>query len=133
MEESNNDNNTLTGWQKDSGWRRYIPSWIWNEIQITDPRPFIGWELNDEGMPWFVMKEFVRGVGAIESMGIVKAWDDSATGLFHQRDWTSSGTPFVTEGETYWSGWWFQFREDAEKFLELHDLHVVFIDSVLQK
>lgn len=114
------DNSTFSGWRKCSGWRRYIASWIFTDFQLARPRPFIGWELNSEGDPWFVMMEHVRSRNGRQSFGIAKDWDDDAQGLFYYRDWTSSATPFAGDGDLYWSGWWFQFHEDAKRFLNIY-------------
>lgn len=61
--------------------------------------------------------EYTRGPedSDIESREICLPFDNVAQGLFYQRDWTSNGIPFVREETYYLSGWWYQFREDAEK------------------
>lgn len=119
---SDQENSTFSGWRKCSGWRRNIPAWIWYDISLTKPRPYVGWETDDKGNPWFVMMEHTRRGDdfEVESREIAVKWDGEATGLFYQRDWTRSSLLFCSEGELYWSGWWFQFRCDAEKFLDIY-------------
>lgn len=117
MTERNSKN--FTQWRNDSGWRRSLSSWIWHTISLNKP-PYLGWEIGADDMPHFIMLEHVRGPEGsdVESHEMRIAFDDVSQGLFYNRDWTKYGSPFVAPGETYWSGWWFQFKEDAEKFQE---------------
>jgi hypothetical protein len=99
------------------GWRRYVLSWIRSAIEIGG---WLGWDVDLTGTPPFVLLEHTRDKSKTqtESESILREFDDLATGLFGFRDWTSSGLPFVNNEEKYWSGWWFQFREDAKNFQE---------------
>lgn len=51
------------------------------------------------------------------SLDISREFDDIAVGRFYSRDWTRSGSPFVSKGDVYDAGWWFQKREDAHTFI----------------
>ena len=108
---------SFTNWINDSGYRRYIPSWIWHQIKLTKPN-FLGWETDEDGNPWFVMIEHLHksDEDEIESKELRIKYDRFSSGLFYQRDWSSSGLPFIHENDLYWSGWWFQFKNDAERF-----------------
>ena len=57
-------------------------------------------------------------VGAKLSHPLMVMTDNSIVGRFYSRDYTSSGLPFVNEDEVYWSGYWFEFRHDAEFFMK---------------
>lgn len=108
-------------WSKKSGWRRKLPFDIWNFIGLTEHHQYVGWDTIEHNSPPFIMLEHIRGSNKddIESTRMAEKFDDICGGLFYQRHWSSSGIPICREGECYWSGWWFQFKDDAEKFKEL--------------
>lgn len=107
---------SLFGKRNKWDWKRAIPSWDWHDLALAQP-PFPGWELDDEGgSPWFVLHELVRGETESRTMAI--EFDDISEGAFYYRDWTSSGIPFLNDGEVYWSGFWFQLKTDAIAFQE---------------
>jgi hypothetical protein len=57
-------------------------------------------------------------IGARLSHPLMVETDDKIVGRFYSRDYTSSGLPFVDDNEIYWSGYWFEFRHDAEFFMK---------------
>jgi len=100
--------------QDRGGWRRYLLSWIRMSIELDG---YLGWDVDADGFPWYVHLEHVRDKERdVESTTIRNAFDDISAGLFGSRDFTSSGLPFVDSQDLYWSGWWFQFKEDAVLF-----------------
>ena len=92
-------------------WNAKVPSWVFHRMSLDD---FPGWERVFGGVP-FVMLEHS---GPDRSREIATAFDDDAEGMFYYRDWTSSGIPMVDDTELYWSGFWFQRRDDATTFHE---------------
>lgn len=100
------------------GWAWKYPMMEWHKLSIDG---YPGWEKEDEDVPAFVKLEHTRGKGDVESHVLAVAWDDVAKVHFYQRDWTEDGIPFVSEGSTYWSGWWFQTVEERDRFLEWKD------------
>ncbi len=100
-----------------AGWRHKMLSWNFN-MHAIDGYP--GWEIEREKSPAFVKLTHVRGKGNVESNTLCNAWDYVAEVDFYQRDWTNDGLPFVAEGETYWSGWWFETLAERDRFLRWH-------------
>lgn len=102
-------------------WRAALPCWIFNALTVRSLRYRHSfeddWDLED-GVPPFVMVEVK---GSLTSLRLASEFDDVATGLFYYRDWTRSSLPFVRDDdETYWCGFWFQRRLDAEWFHRQH-------------
>jgi hypothetical protein len=100
-----------------AGWLHKLLSWNFN-MHAMDGYP--EWEIERERSPAFVKLTHVRGKGEVESSSLANAWDDVAMVDFYQRDWTDDGLPFVHEGDTYWSGWWFQTIAERDRFVEWH-------------
>ena len=103
------------------GWKHRLLSWNFN-FHALDGYP--DWEIENPEAdkysrhPAFVKLTHVRRrAGDVESSALANAWDDLATADFYQRDWTDDGIPFVDEGETYWSGWWFQTAAERDRFV----------------
>lgn len=96
-------------------WHAYVPMWVWHTISLADYRfgsTALSWDRIGDTPP-FVMFEHS---GNDTSRGMAVTWDDEATGLFYYRDWTSSGIPCIADGNTYWSGFWFERLADANAF-----------------
>ena len=64
-----------------------------------------------------------RQAKEVESSALATKWDDIAEEPFYMRDWTDDGIPFVHEGETYWSGWWFKTVAERDRFVAWRDNH----------
>jgi len=100
------------------GWNRMFFTGAFTKIVLAG---YPGWEtLNDK--PCFVMFELVNVANdnkPPKSHAMALEFDDIAAGTFYYRDWTSSGIPVLCDGETYWSGFSFQFRDDAVMFQEM--------------
>lgn len=111
---------TASGHEIDNaGWRHRLLVWNWHGHSLDG---YPGWELS-EGRPAFVKLTHKRG-GLdcdVESHKIAARWDDIATVDFYQRDWTDDGIPFVREGGTYWSGWWFATLAERARFLKWYE------------
>lgn len=107
-----------SGHEIDSGgWLKRMLSWNFNHHAIDG---YPGWEIEREKSPAFVKLTHTRGDGRVESHALASAWDDLAVVDFYQRDWTEDGIPFVRNGETYWSGWWFATIAERDRFLAWH-------------
>jgi hypothetical protein len=96
------------------GWRRKVPLWLWHMISSDC---YLGWQVDKENNPAWI-KLTHKQEESLESEDIARTFDDKVTGLFYYRDFTSSGLPSCSKGEVYWSGWWFQFKEDYDLFLK---------------
>lgn len=96
-----------------AGWRHRLLSWNFSHHAIDG---YPEWELDGEH-PAFVKLTHTRGTGDVESAALANEWDDIAAVDFYQRDWTDDGIPFVREGETYWSGWWFATIAERDRFV----------------
>lgn len=103
------------------GWKHKMLSWNFTSHMLDY---YNGWEVEDpEAEPLqrrvaFVKLEHTRRCGSdVESNVLCNAWDDIATVDFYQRDWTDDGIPFVHDGKTYWSGWWFATFAEKQRFL----------------
>lgn len=103
-----------------AGWLHRMHSWQFDchAIQGYPEWELVGPTKFGVRAPAFVKLTHVRKQG-VESDVLCREWDDLAREDFYQRDWTSDGIPFVREGETYWSGWWFQSSLERDRFLEL--------------
>jgi len=95
-------------------WKRAIPMWDWHELIFAG---YPGWEKPDGEKPASVSETFISGVTK-KSIEVASAWDDIGEGQFYWRDFTESGIPFVHDGESYQSIFWFQYERDAVKFAE---------------
>ena len=98
-------------------WLKKLWMWDWHTLQLNG---YPGWErvlASESKAPAFVRLTHTRGPGGVESHALCVAWDDIATVGFYQRDWTDDGLPFVNQGETYHSGWWFQTIGERDRFL----------------
>lgn len=106
-----------------AGWRMKMLTWDWHRLGFDG---YPGWELEPtpggikSHAPTFVKLSHMRGKGDVESSALCTKWDDIAQVRFYQRDWTEDGIPFVREGETYWSGWWFQTIAERDRFVAWH-------------
>lgn len=100
---------------KEWDWNRMIPSWDFNSLSI---KGYPGWEMTARDKPFFVMQEITKGAGK-SSRQMAIEFDDIANGNFYYRDWTADALPFVEDGETHWTGFWFQNERDARKFVQL--------------
>lgn len=104
------------------GWKRRLLSWNWTSHALDG---YPGWERDEDpgngyqpGHPFFVKLTHTRVEGKdVESSVLANAWDDIAEADFYQRDWTDDGIPFVRDGETYWSGWWFATKAERDRFV----------------
>lgn len=104
-----------------AGWKHKMLSWNWH-MHVMDG--YAEWEAarrDDRGrtIPAFVKLSHVRrsDKADVESNVLCNAWDDVATVDFYQRDWTDDALPFVNDGDTYWSGWWFQTIAERDRFV----------------
>jgi len=100
------------------GWERMLFQNAFIKLSLDG---YPGWEVDDNGSPWFVMFELIYLVEEgkhCRSRAMAIEFDDVARGIFYYRDWTSSGIPFLRKNETYWSGFWFQYKDDAVRFQE---------------
>ena len=99
------------------GWKWKYPQMEWYTLSMDG---YPGWEIEEEDAPAFVKLTHTRGGDGsdIESSELANGWDDIAKGHFYQRDWTDDGIPFVAEGDTYWSGWWFETVAERDRFVE---------------
>ena len=101
-----------------AGWKHKMLMWNWHSHSLDG---FPGWEHETEEYgrphPAFAKLVHTRAKGEVESNDLCNAWDDVATVDFYQRDWTDDGIPFVREGDTYWSGWWFETIAERDRFL----------------
>ena len=98
-----------------AGWRHRLLAWNFNGHAIDG---YPEWEIESEKSPAFKRLTHIRGALGGESNDLANAWDDLADVDFYQRDWTSDGIPFVSEGETYWSGWWFATVAERDRFVQ---------------
>lgn len=101
------------------GAKQKVLTWDWYKIALDG---YPGWDLvnSAKGLhPPFVLLERHGRIDKT-STDIDREFDDIATGRFYSRDWTSDGIPFVNKGEVYHSGWWFQKREDAVRFVQIY-------------
>ena len=96
------------------GWKKKLLMWDWHEHAL---KGYPGWQLDSDRHPYFHKFVVVKGKGR-SSHRIASDWDDSATERFYHRDWTSSGLPFVDDGETYWTGFWFESKAERERFVK---------------
>ena len=99
-----------------NGWIKNLSSDDYYEIQFNN---YLGWDKIDEKTPYYVLLETIKGKDK-SSQNIGVEFDDISHGNFYWRDFTKSSLPFVDDGDTYWSGFTFQFSEDAKKFIELY-------------
>ena len=93
-------------------WCHYIPLKIWTDIQFSK---YPEWELTKEETPSFIQCDLYYGLG-IGSSDIAQEWDNVCHGSFYYRDWTISGSPVLSHGELYRTGFWFQYQDDADRF-----------------
>ena len=99
-----------------SDWNKSLGSSDFYDIQFNG---YIGWDKIDNKEPYFVMLEIIKNKDK-SSHEMAVEFDDISHGNFYWRDWTESSLPFVDEREAYWSGFTFQFAEDAKRFVELY-------------
>lgn len=104
-------------WKENWDWKKMIPSWEWHKISFNY---YPEWELVDKN-PSFVKLAIKKGTDR-SSRDIAIEWDDISEGLFYYRDWTEDTFPIVHDKEIYWSGFWFQYKEDALFFCKLYDV-----------
>jgi hypothetical protein len=94
-------------------WCAAVPSW---SFALLAAQGYPGWDKIGHHPP-YVICALTRGMQP-ESAEMAAAWDGEAEGLFHYRDQTTSGLPFVPEGGSYQACFWFQRLADAERFHE---------------
>ena len=100
-----------------NGWIKNLSSEDYYKIQFNN---YLGWDYKiDDNTPYYVLLETIKGKNK-SSQDIGVEFDDISHGNFYWRDFTKSSLPFVDDGDTYWSGFSFQFTEDANKFVELY-------------
>jgi len=99
-----------------NGWIKNLSSDDYYEIQYNN---YLGWDKINDKTPYYVLLETIKGKDK-SSQDIGVEFDDISHGNFYWRDFTKSSLPFVDDGEIYWSGFSFQFAEDAKKFVELY-------------
>lgn len=104
-----------------AGWRRKMLSWNFTSHSLDD---YPGWEHEDVSRPdrpkpAYVRLAHTRGPSgsAVESTTLCQGWDDIAEADFYQRDHTSDGIPWCSEGEVYWSSWWFAKIAERDRFV----------------
>ncbi len=97
------------GWD----WRAALPSWVWHSVALAG---YPDWDRVGDAPPFVMLKHSESDA----SRKAATKFDDDAIGLFYYRDWTSSGIPFLSSGEMYWSGFWFQKMSDALAFHAEH-------------
>ena len=105
------------------GWRKKLLTMDWHEVSLDG---YPGWESESvDGIktPPFVKLTHTRQAEEVESSTLATKWDDIAEEPFYMRDWTDDGIPFVSKGETYWSGWWFKTVAERDRFVAWHDDH----------
>jgi hypothetical protein len=103
--------------EHNGGWLKKLLMWDWHEACCKN---YPGWDLVESGgtrHPPFV-KLVIRNKKDKSSEDITREWDDLAKGRFYSRDWTDSGIPFVSDGEVYTAGFWFEKKEDAYEFVK---------------
>ena len=93
-----------------------VASWDMDKLSLAIWRgDDTDWDKCREGYPPGVFLELTYKEG--EQSRDLAVWaDDTSEGLFHYRDWTNDGIPFLDDGETYWSMFTFQKRKDALEF-----------------
>jgi hypothetical protein len=107
-----------------AGWKHKMLMWNWHSHSIEG---YSGWEIEkreyDMPVPAFVKltHRHSKDGGDVESSTLCNEWDDIAEADFYQRDWTDDGIPFVREGETYWSGWWFATIAERDRFVKWYE------------
>ena len=99
-----------------NGWIKNISSDDFYSIHFNN---YLGWDKINDKTPYYVLLETIKGKDK-SSHKIGVEFDDISHGNFYWRDWTQSSLPFIDSGEVYWSGFSFQFVEDAKKFVELY-------------
>jgi hypothetical protein len=99
----------------DLGWKRYVGTQDWFCVVLDG---FPGWELNPATRePYRADLSVTKGRDR-HSRDIAVEFDEIATGPFYWRDWTDDGLPFVSDGETYRSAFWFARRADFDVFVK---------------
>jgi hypothetical protein len=100
-----------------AGWKKKLLMWDWHDVSFDG---YPGWDLVESAgqkHPPFVRLTICNKVDK-SSEDITREFDDVATGKFYSRDWSQSGLPYVSDGEVYEAGWWFQKRGDAYEFIK---------------
>jgi len=108
--------------EHNAGWKKKLLMWDWHDLSYDG---YLGWDLVESGgrkHPPFV-KLTIRNKVDKSSDDITREFDDVATGKFYSRDFSLSGSMFVSDGEVYEAGWWFQKREDAYAFIKRYGGH----------
>jgi len=101
-------------------WKLLLPSQTYYKLEL-DGWP--GWEKCSLDCVSTVSFSIKKGTDD-SSKDIAVRWDDMGRGQFWYRDYTESGLPFAEDGEEYNSRFWFQFRDDAEKFHQTFGGHL---------
>jgi hypothetical protein len=92
-----------------SDWNKKLLMCDFYDVQF---KGYPNWNKLDRDNPYYVVRESIHKVDK-SSHELDVEFDDIAKGQFYSRDWTKSGIPFIDEGEIYWSGFWFQYKDDA--------------------
>lgn len=97
-------------------WSRYMGMTEWHHASFEG---WPGWD-RDAGAEEPVSVTLLVTKGKDKSSHkMASEFDDIATNDFYWRDWTESSLPFVDDGETYTSKFWFKKREDRAAFLKM--------------
>lgn len=104
-----------------AGWKHKLLMWNWHS-HCMDGYP--GWEIENPGEtdkhsrhPAYAKLTHInkKTKGSDE---LCNAWDDIAEADFYQRDYSYDGSVFVSEGDAYGSGWWFETIAERDRFLK---------------
>ena len=96
-------------------WDHLLPFDVWSSLSTA---AFAGWDKVD-GVPHSITLYHEHGT-TMSSREVAIEWDDVCRGQFYYGDQTKTGTPFVRDGDTYKSQFWFQFVEEAQRFRECY-------------
>lgn len=99
-----------------AGWKRKLLMWNWHS-HAFDGYP--GWELEGEHPAWCKIEHVHKKTASSDDL--CNAWDDVAEVDFYQRDFSYDGSPSVTDGDHYGSGWWFATVAERDRFLKWYE------------
>ena len=98
-----------------NNWNKNIHMHEFHSLSFNN---FPNWDkINENEIP-SVMLEIISKINR-SSHEIATVFDDIAKGNLYYRDWTSNGLPFVNKEEVYHSRFWFQYFDDAKKFVNM--------------
>jgi hypothetical protein len=103
-----------------AGWRRKLLMWNWHSHSLDG---YPGWEIENpqesekySRHPAYAKLEHINKKTK-GSDDLCNAWDNIAEVDFYQRDFSYSGSVFVTDGDAYGSGWWFATIVERDRFV----------------